>query len=93
MMPTRLQDGLSVSLLQWMRSADPTEKRTILVRLIEGESLTGIEHNLRNAGMDRIEHVSAASLRGTVTPDVLSRVVRSLGVCAVTDDAHKDPTP
>ena len=43
MMPTRLQDGLSVSLIQWMRTACADETRSVTVRISESESMPQIE--------------------------------------------------
>lgn len=83
-MPTRLQDGLSVSLIQWMRTACADETRSVTVRISESESMPQIEQLLKNAGMVDIVPLTMTSLRGTVTADDLSRVVRCLGVCSVT---------
>lgn len=49
MMPTRLQDGLSVSLIQWMRTACADETRSVTVRISESESMPQIEQLLKNA--------------------------------------------
>ncbi|MBO4351306.1 MAG: hypothetical protein J6A01_10220 [Proteobacteria bacterium] len=84
MMPTRLQDGLSISLLQWMHSADTHETRTVVVRISDTEDMRQILNNLKNAGLIDIEQRSFSTLTGTVTPEVLSRVVRCFGVCSVT---------
>lgn len=86
MMPTRLQDGLSVSLLQWMRSADKGETRSVIVRVVETETVSQVAHNLTNAGMEDIEFMTNTSMRGRVNSDVLSRIVHSPGVCSVTED-------
>ena len=83
-MPTRLQDGLSISLLQWMHSADTHEMRKVVVRISDTEDMHQILSNLQNAGLSEIEQKSFSTLIGTVTPDVLSRVVRCFGVCSVT---------
>lgn len=83
-MPTRLQDGLSVSLIQWMRTACADETRSVTVRISESESMPQIEQMLKNAGMVDIVPLTMTSLRGTVTVDDLSRVARCLGVCSVT---------
>ena len=83
-MPTRLQDGLSISLLQWMHSADTHETRTVVVRISDTEDMRQILNNLKNAGLIDIEQRSFSTLTGTVTPEVLSRVVRCFGVCSVT---------
>lgn len=84
MMPTRLQDGLSISLLQWMHSADTHETRKVVVRISDTEDMRQILNNLKNAGLTDIEQRSLSTLTGSVTPDVLSRVVRCFGVCSVT---------
>lgn len=84
MMPTRLQDGLSVSLLQWMRSACGDERRSVTVRISDTESISQIVRLLENAGMEDIEPLSSSSVRGTITPESLSRVARCFGVCSVT---------
>ena len=84
MMPTRLQDGLSISLLQWMHSADTHETRSVIVRISDSEDIRQILTNLQNAGLVDIEQKSFSTLIGTVTPEVLSRVVRCFGVCSVT---------
>ncbi|MBQ1925344.1 MAG: hypothetical protein II767_07415 [Proteobacteria bacterium] len=84
MMPTRLQDGLSITLLQWMRSADADEKRTVVVRISDMEVMREVLYNLRNAGLADIEMLTPSSVKGVVDSDVLSRVVRCLGVCSVT---------
>ena len=76
MMPTRLQDGLSVSLIQWMRTACADETRSVTVRISESESMPQIEQMLKNAGMVDIVPLTMTSLRGTVTADDLSRVAR-----------------
>ena len=52
-MPTRLQDGLSVSLIQWMRTACADETRSVTVRISESESMPQIEQMLKNAGRYR----------------------------------------
>ena len=83
-MPTRLQDGLSVSLIQWMRTACADETRSVTVRISESESMPQIEQMLKNAGMVDIVPLTMTSLRGTVMADDLSRVARCLGVCSVT---------
>ena len=83
-MPTRLQDGLSVSLIQWMRTACADETRSVTVRISESESMPQIEQLLKNAGMVDIVPLTMTSLRGTVTADDLSSVARCLGVCSVT---------
>ena len=83
-MPTRLQDGLSVSLIQWMRTACADETRSVTVRISESESMPQIEQLLKNAGMVDIVPLTMTSLRGTVTADDLARVARCLGVCSVT---------
>ena len=83
-MPTRLQDGLSVSLIQWMRTACADETRSVTVRISESESMPQIEQLLKNAGMVDIVPLTMTSLRGTVPADDLSRVARCLGVCSVT---------
>lgn len=84
MMPTRLQDGLSISLLQWMHSADTHETRRVVVRISDSEDMRQILNNLQNAGLVEIQQKSFSTLTGVVTPDVLSRVVRCFGVCSVT---------
>lgn len=56
-MPTRLQDGLSVSLIQWMRTACADETRSVTVRISESESMPQIEQLLKNAGMVDIRAV------------------------------------
>ena len=83
-MPPRLQDRLSVSLIQWMRTACADETRSVTVRISESESMPQIEQLLKNAGMVDIVPLTMTSLRGTVTADDLSRVARCLGVCSVT---------
>ena len=88
-MPTRLQDGLSVSLLQWIRSADTSEVRTVIVRIVETETVSSVIHNLQNAGIQNIETLSETSLRGCGNSEVLSRVVRCPGVSSVTEDFHR----
>lgn len=85
MMPTRLQDGVSVSLLQWMRSAGADEKRIVTVRAAEAESMTHIARVLETAGMENIEPISPAAVRGSVTAESLSRVAHCFGVCSVTE--------
>ena len=90
MMPTRLQDGLSVSLLQWMRSADERETRTVIVRVVESESIEEVQRNLENAGLLEIEQLGVSSLRGRVDSGTLARVVRCLGVCSVTEDYRNE---
>ena len=87
-MPTRLQDGLSISLLQWMRSADVSEMRTVIVRIVETESVSRVIHNLENAGLQEIETLSYTSLKGRGNSEVLSRVARCMGVSSVTEDLH-----
>lgn len=89
MMPTRLQDGLSISLLQWMRTVESTQTRTVIVRINDTESVEQIIHNLQNAGLTDIEELSVSTLKGTVTAESLSRVVRCLGVCSVTSDERE----
>ena len=89
MMPTRLQDGLSISLLQWMRSADINEKRTVIVRIAETESVSDVVLNLENAGLEDIETVSGRSLRGMANSEALSRIARCIGVSAVTEDFRR----
>ncbi len=89
MMPTRLQDGLSISLLQWMRTVESTQTRTVIVRINDTECVEQIIHNLQNAGLTDIEELSVSSLKGTVTAESLSRVVRCLGVCSVTSDERE----
>ena len=86
MIPTRLQDGLSVSLLQWMRTADSEQMRTVLVRISDSECISDVIHNLQNAGLMDIEQKTCSTLRGRVTAESLSRVVRCLGVCSVTSE-------
>jgi hypothetical protein len=86
MMPTRLQDGLSISLLQWMRTVESSESRTVIVRINDTESLHQVMHLLENAGLTEIEPMTASTLRGRVTAEALSRVVRCLGVCSVTPE-------
>ena len=87
-MPTRLQDGLSVSLLQWMRSADVSEVRTVIVRFVETETVSRVIHNLENAGLKDVEVLSNTSLRGRGDAGVISRVARCIGVSSVTEDYH-----
>lgn len=87
-MPTRLQDGLSISLLQWIRSADVSEVRTVIVRIVETESVSRVIHNLENAGLQDIEILSNSSLRGRGNSEVLSRVARCMGVSSVAEDFH-----
>lgn len=89
MMPTRLQDGLSIALLQWMRTVAPSETRSVIVRISDMESLNQIIHNLQNAGLTDIQELSESTLKGTVTADALSRVVRCLGVCSVTSEERE----
>ena len=89
MMPTRLQDGLSISLLQWMGSADINEKRSVIVRIAETEAVDDVVANLMNAGLENIEHVSGRALRGSANSEVLSRIARCLGVSAVTEDYRR----
>ena len=84
MMPTRLQDGLSISLLQWVRSVDENTQRSVLVRISDTESLDQVAYNLENAGLTEIVPLTHSTLKGTVTAECLSRVVRCLGVCSVT---------
>ena len=88
MMPTRLQDGLSISLLQWIRSADTSEVRTVIVRIVETETVSSVIHNLENAGLQNIQTLSATSLRGSGNSETLSRIVRCPGVSSVTEDFH-----
>lgn len=89
MMPTRLQDGVSVSLLQWMRSAARDDKRAVVVRINEMESVAQIREILEFAGLSDIELLSAASLSGTVTPEALSQVAHCVGVCSITESRPK----
>lgn len=84
MMPTRLQDGVSVALLQWMRSAGCDEKCDVFVRIGENWSMDQMLKVFENAGMVSIEVKTALLVKGSVTPDVLSRIARCMGVCAVT---------
>jgi hypothetical protein len=90
MMPTRLQDGLSISLLQWSRSADAQETRKVVVRISDTESLDQMIYNLENAGLTEIEPMTGSTVRGRVTGESLSRVVRCLGVCSVTSLERED---
>ncbi|MBQ9243370.1 MAG: hypothetical protein IJ165_09120 [Proteobacteria bacterium] len=90
MMPTRLQDGLSITLLQWMRSADAHETRTVIVRISDMEVMREVLYNLRNAGLSDIEMLTSSSVKGVVDSEVLSRVVRCLGVCSVTPYERTD---
>ena len=89
MMPTRLQDGLSISLLQWMRTVEPEQTRCVVIRICDTESADQIIVNLQNAGLVDIEQVSGSTIKGRVTASVLSRVVRCLGVCSVTSDERE----
>lgn len=89
MMPTRLQDGLSISLLQWMRTVEPEQTRCVVIRISDTESADQIIVNLQNAGLIDIEQVSGSTIKGRVTASVLSRVVRCLGVCSVTSDERE----
>ena len=89
MMPTRLQDGLSISLLQWIRSADTSEIRTVIVRIVETETVSSVIHNLENAGLQNIETLSSTSLRGSGNSETLSRIVRCPGVSSVTEDFRR----
>ena len=89
MMPTRLQDGLSVSLLQWIRSADTSEIRTVIVRIVETETVSSVVPNLKNAGLQNITPLSGTSLRGSGNSETLSRVARCPGVSSVTEDYHR----
>ena len=89
MMPTRLQDGLSISLLQWMRTVEPDQTRGVVIRISDTESAEPIIVNLQNAGLFDIEQISSSTIKGRVTPSVLSRVVRCLGVCSVTSDERE----
>ena len=84
MMPTRLQDGLSISLLQWSRSVDENATRSVVVRISDRESLDQVLYNLKNAGLTEIEQLTGSTVKGRVTAESLSRVVRCLGVCSVT---------
>ena len=89
MMPTRLQDGVSISLLQWMRSADINEKKSVIVRITENESVSDIVANLQNAGMEEFEYITGRALRTMVNSETLSRISRCLGVSAVTEDFRR----
>lgn len=89
MMPTRLQDGLSVSLLQWMRTVDSGQKKSVVIRINDMESVSDVIHNLENAGLADIEQLSGSTVRGTVTSEALSCVVRCPGVCYVTSDERE----
>ncbi len=86
MMPTRLHDGLSISLLQWSRMADVKDVRSILVRISDGEDIHQIFHYLQNAGLNDAKIVTPSCIIGHVTPDVITQVVRCYGVCSVTED-------
>lgn len=89
MMPTRLQDGLSISLLQWMRSAEVEATRSVVVRISDMDSLEQVMVNLGNAGMTEMKPLTGSTLSGKVTAEVLSRVVRCLGVCSVTSQERE----
>jgi hypothetical protein len=86
MMPTRLQDGLSISLLQWARTADLNETKAVLVRINDGEDIQQIFLNLQNAGLNHAEMVGGSCVRGNVSPEALIQVARCFGVCSVTGD-------
>ena len=83
-MPTRLQDGLSISLLQWMRSVEASQSRSVIIRISDSESMNQVIYNLQNAGLTDIQIRSESTLCGIVTAEALSRVVRCIGVCSVT---------
>ncbi len=89
MMPTRLQDGLSIALLQWIRTVESNQTRSVIVRISDSESLSQIIHNLLNAGLTDIQIISDSTLKGTATAESLTRIVRCLGVCSVASDERE----
>lgn len=86
-MPTRLQDGLSIALIQWVRSAESDATREVIVRIADSESLAHILYNLENAGLSEIQQLSNASVKGRIAAADLSKVARCHGVCSV---VHKE---
>lgn len=84
MMPTRLQDGLSMPLLQWSRSVSQDATRTVLVRINDLEIVSVILQNLENAGLSNIRKHTDTSYIGEVTAGDLSQIAHCHGVCAVT---------
>lgn len=84
MMPTRLQDGLSMPLLQWSRSVHQNETRTVMVRLNDPDIIPVILQNLENAGLHGIRKYTDTSYIGEVTAGDLSQIAHCHGVCAVT---------
>ncbi len=88
MMPTRLQDGLSMPLLQWSRSVNQDETRTIMVRINDLEIVPVILQNLENAGLRNIRQHTETSYIGEASAADLSQIAHCHGVCAVTAHDH-----
>ncbi len=86
MMPTRLQDGLSIQLLQWKRSARDEETKSVIVRINDLEIAEIILRNLENAGLQNIRQRSETSYLGVVSARDIMQVAKCHGVCAVTSD-------
>lgn len=89
-MPTRLQDGLSIALIQWVHSVEASASREVIVRIADSESLAHILYNLENAGLNHVEQLTSASVKGRVVASDLTKVARCHGVCSVVqaNDIH-----
>ena len=86
MMPTRLQDGLSISLLQWISTAEHHDSKVVVVRVNDGEDIQQIFSSLQKAGLNEAEMLTGSCIKGRVSPDALVRVSRCYGVCSVTGE-------
>ena len=85
MMPTRLQNGISMELLQWSLSARNDDIKTILIRLSDEEMFDVIVQNLQNAGLEDIKVCSSMCITGNIKASQLKNIGMSHGVCSVAE--------
>ena len=93
MMPTRLQNGISMELLQWSLSANEDDSRNVLIRLTDEELYDVLIQNLQNAGLTNIKPYSPMCISGTVTAAHLQNISLCPGICSIAAMHHRNDQP
>lgn len=84
-MPTRLYGPLSMSLLQWTRSAQDSAQRMVVVRLVDGANAQSTIAQLERCGLCEITETDHNAVQGLVRARDLLKMTELAGVCAIVD--------
>jgi hypothetical protein len=84
-MPTRFYGPLSMSLLQWIYSAQEDAERRVLLRLAEGVDAAKMRIVLEARGLREVVELGRNSLLGMITATNLLKILNVSGIFAIVD--------